>query len=131
MRGVLKPAADHDARRAAPRRELQEALDHLGERMRKLLDGADQHARRDRIAVQQDFFQLLLLLVELLRRNIAQRVGLAEFLAPAIQHRLERLLVGAVAQEGAVLAKLDVVIVDMDRAQLARAMGQGAGGGGR
>jgi len=80
---------------------------------------------RERIAVQQDFFQLLLLLVKLLRRNIAQRVGIAERFAPAIEHRLERLLVGTVSQKPAVLAELDVVIVDMDRAQLARAVRQG------
>ena len=115
----------------APRRELQEALDHAAERLRKFFDGADQHACSQRIAAQQDLFQLRLLLVELLGGDAPQRIGFTERSAPAIHGRLERLLVGAVAQEAAVLAELDVVIVDMDRAQLARAVREGPGRGGQ
>src|SRR5436309_8032681 len=117
-----EPAADDDAPRVAPRREFQETRYHFAQRMGKLLDGADQHAGRDRIAVQQDFFQLLLLFVELLRRKVSQRIGLSERAAPAIQDRLERLLVGAVAQKRTVVPELDVVVVDAHRAQLARAV---------
>src|SRR5204863_8932528 len=99
--------------------------------MRKILDRAEQHAGRDWIAAYQDFLQLPFLLVELLRGNIPQRVGVAERLAPAIEQRLERLLVGAIAQKPAVVAELDVVVVDADGAQLARAVGQSEGGSGR
>jgi hypothetical protein len=120
-----EPAADEDALCVAPRREFQETLDYLAKRMRKVLDGADQRSRHEWIAAQEDFFQFLLLLVELLRRDAAQRVDMGDAATPAIEHRLEGLLVGMVAQKRAILAELDIVIIRTRRAQLARAVGEG------
>jgi len=107
---------------------VQKPSDDVTERLRELLDGTEQHAGRDRIAAHQNALEFLLPAVELFGRYVRQRIGVAEPIAPAIQNRLKALLVGLIPEKRAVVAQLDVIIVDADAAQFARAVGKSRGG---
>ena len=126
---VAQAAADHDALGVAPFLEPHEAADHRRELLGELLDGAEHHARRLRIAVQHHPVELLL--ADVLARHFADRVAVAVVVAhalpPVIEDGPERPPARAVADEAALVAQLGVVGVDVHGGELPRAMAGEAG----
>ena len=121
---LTQAAAHDDALDVLPFLQAQEAADHGGELLRELFDRAVNHARRFRVAFEQDFVELLL--ADLLARLFAQRVfaHLAHPFAPVIEDGLERALAGPIADEAIRRAQLGVVCVYRDAAQCLGAVGQ-------
>ena len=112
-----EPATDHDALGILPALQLEIASDHQRELLRKVLDCTLHDASRLGVALGEQAIELLL--GDLVARRIPEWVvtGLAQGLAPVLDHVAERTLAGAIADEAFVILQFDVVAVDRDRRQ--------------
>src|SRR5262249_25827017 len=119
---VAEPAPNHGAFGFRPRPGLEEALRHIGELLGKLLDRAVHHGGR--LAVVADQHVIERALADLVGRQIAEGIlaALAQGFSPAVEDLAERALAGAVAKKALLVLQLDVVAVDLDRWQAARAV---------
>src|SRR5262249_50172727 len=114
--------AHHDPCGIAPRFEFRERADDERKLLRETLNRPLHNAGGLGVALCEQRIELLP--ADLLARLVPERIvaGFAQRLAPALEDRAERALVGAVAEQTFVVLQFDIVAFDLDFGRAGGAM---------